>query len=183
LSLPRNGFHYQYYADLAGPWLLGAGPTFIFPTASNSRLGQNKWQIGLTGLFDTSAKMDRGRVSSTVVVGWRLGFEHNKSDESPVPLRVLSGRGLVSGHVAQHAGELVSEQERQHGHISDWRERKQGCEDWTVASEVRVPGAVHAGSSGCFRRKVGSAVLRRSGDPEVDQRESVRLLDFVAQRR
>lgn len=27
---------------LAGPWLLGAGPSFIFPTASNSRLGQNK---------------------------------------------------------------------------------------------------------------------------------------------
>ena len=36
---------------LAGPWLLGAGPTFIFPTASNSRLGQNKWQIGPTGVF------------------------------------------------------------------------------------------------------------------------------------
>jgi hypothetical protein len=27
---------------LAGPWLLGAGPRFIFPTASNSQLGQNK---------------------------------------------------------------------------------------------------------------------------------------------
>jgi hypothetical protein len=36
---------------LAGPWLLGAGPTFIFPTASNSRLGQNKWQIGPTALL------------------------------------------------------------------------------------------------------------------------------------
>jgi hypothetical protein len=35
---------------LAGPWLLGAGPTFIFPTATNSRLGQNKWQIGPTGI-------------------------------------------------------------------------------------------------------------------------------------
>jgi hypothetical protein len=36
---------------IAGPWLVGAGPTFIFPTASNSRLGQNKWQIGPTGLL------------------------------------------------------------------------------------------------------------------------------------
>lgn len=36
---------------LVGPWLLGAGPTFIFPTASNSRLGQNKWQIGPAGIF------------------------------------------------------------------------------------------------------------------------------------
>ena len=31
---------------LVGNWLLAAGPTFIFPTASNSRLGQNKWQLG-----------------------------------------------------------------------------------------------------------------------------------------
>jgi len=36
---------------LAGPWLLGAGPSFIFPSASNSRLGQNKWQIGPAGVF------------------------------------------------------------------------------------------------------------------------------------
>lgn len=36
---------------LAGPWLLGAGPSFILPTASNSRLGQNKWQLGPSGVF------------------------------------------------------------------------------------------------------------------------------------
>src|SRR5262249_25299157 len=35
---------------LVGNWLLGAGPTFIFPTASNSRLGQNKWQLGPGGV-------------------------------------------------------------------------------------------------------------------------------------
>jgi hypothetical protein len=36
---------------LAGRWLLAAGPSFIFPTASNSRLGQNKWQLGPAGIF------------------------------------------------------------------------------------------------------------------------------------
>jgi hypothetical protein len=36
---------------LVGPCLLGLGPSFIFPTASNSRLGQNKWQLGLAGVF------------------------------------------------------------------------------------------------------------------------------------
>jgi hypothetical protein len=36
---------------LAGPWLLGMGPTFIFPTASNARLGQNKWQLGPAGVI------------------------------------------------------------------------------------------------------------------------------------
>src|SRR5258708_30088233 len=38
-------------SKIAGPWLVGAGPTFIFPTATNCRLGQNKWQIGPTGLL------------------------------------------------------------------------------------------------------------------------------------
>jgi hypothetical protein len=33
---------------LVGHWLLAAGPTFIFPTATNSLLGQNKWQFGPT---------------------------------------------------------------------------------------------------------------------------------------
>jgi hypothetical protein len=27
-------------------WLLAAGPTFIFPTATNSLIGQDKWQVG-----------------------------------------------------------------------------------------------------------------------------------------
>jgi len=36
---------------LAGPWLLAAGPSFIFPTATNSRLGQNKWQLGPAGVI------------------------------------------------------------------------------------------------------------------------------------
>ena len=37
--------------ELAGPWLFGAGPSFIFPSASNARLGQHKWQIGPAGVF------------------------------------------------------------------------------------------------------------------------------------
>ena len=34
--------------DLVGSWLLAAGPTFIFPTATESMLGQHKWQFGPT---------------------------------------------------------------------------------------------------------------------------------------
>ena len=37
--------------ELVGNWLLGVGPTFIFPTATNSRLGQNKWQMGPAGVL------------------------------------------------------------------------------------------------------------------------------------
>jgi hypothetical protein len=33
---------------LVGNWLLAVGPTFIFPTATESLLGQHKWQAGPT---------------------------------------------------------------------------------------------------------------------------------------
>lgn len=32
--------------DLVGNWLLAAGPTFVFPTATNSLIGQSTWQVG-----------------------------------------------------------------------------------------------------------------------------------------
>jgi hypothetical protein len=41
---------------LVGNWLLAAGPTFIFPTASNSRLGQNSGSWGRAGLWVISAR-------------------------------------------------------------------------------------------------------------------------------
>ena len=38
--------------NLVGPnWLLGLGPTFIFPTASNAKLGQGRWQVGPSGVL------------------------------------------------------------------------------------------------------------------------------------
>jgi hypothetical protein len=36
---------------LAGPWLFAAGPSFIFPTATTTNVGQNKWQMGPAGVF------------------------------------------------------------------------------------------------------------------------------------
>ena len=45
----------RLFGEIGGPmaaWSGTEGPTFIFPTtASNSRLGQNKWQIGPAGVF------------------------------------------------------------------------------------------------------------------------------------
>ena len=31
---------------IAGKWILGAGPTFMFPSATNSDLGSNQWALG-----------------------------------------------------------------------------------------------------------------------------------------
>jgi hypothetical protein len=41
---------------LVGNWLLAAGPTFIFPTATDSRIGQDKWQVGPAAAFGYTGK-------------------------------------------------------------------------------------------------------------------------------
>src|SRR5512139_3127357 len=41
---------------LAGNWLLGLGPTFIFPTASSKYTGQDKWQVGPAALVGYLSK-------------------------------------------------------------------------------------------------------------------------------
>src|SRR5258708_34285279 len=35
--------------ELAGRWLLGAGPTFLFPTATTTNAGQKKWALAAAG--------------------------------------------------------------------------------------------------------------------------------------
>jgi hypothetical protein len=41
---------------LVGNWLLAAGPTFIFPTATDSHIGQDKWQVGPAAAFGYTGK-------------------------------------------------------------------------------------------------------------------------------
>jgi hypothetical protein len=41
---------------LVGNWLLAAGPTFIFPTATDPRIGQDKWQVGPAAAFGYTGK-------------------------------------------------------------------------------------------------------------------------------
>ena len=93
---------------LAGPWLLGAGPSFIFPTASNSRLGQNKWQLGPAGVFGyLGDKWLAGVFSSAMVFSRRPGTADREPDESAVLFRLSTGRWMGHRDLAQHAGELV----------------------------------------------------------------------------
>lgn len=39
-----------------GPWLLGLGPTFVFPTANLDQTGQGKWQMGPAGVVGYRTK-------------------------------------------------------------------------------------------------------------------------------
>jgi hypothetical protein len=90
---------------LAGPWLFGGWTNFHLPDRQQFAPRPKQMADGSSWNSRLSRrKVDRGTVSSTMVVGGRPGLEHNKPDESSILLRVFSGRGLVGRQVAQHAG-------------------------------------------------------------------------------
>jgi hypothetical protein len=43
-------------SPMLGPWLVGLGPTFVFPTASLDETGQGKWQAGPAGVAGYRSK-------------------------------------------------------------------------------------------------------------------------------
>ena len=60
----------------SGKWILGAGPTFIFPTATSDFTGQGKWQAGpaaVVGYLPTSSSSARSRSSGGRSPGTRAG--------------------------------------------------------------------------------------------------------------
>jgi hypothetical protein len=48
--------HLSPSPKLVGNWLIGVGPTFIFPTASSDYTGQGKYQVGPSTIVGYFAK-------------------------------------------------------------------------------------------------------------------------------
>lgn len=62
---------------LAGNWILGLGPTFIFPTASTPDLGQEKWQAGPAAVVGYLGEKFAGAVFPQQ--WWSMGGSGEKS--------------------------------------------------------------------------------------------------------
>jgi outer membrane putative beta-barrel porin/alpha-amylase len=106
-------------SKLAGPWLLGAGPSFIFPTASNSRLGQNKWQIGPTAVFGyLGDKWLAGVFSSAMVFGGWAGLADYQPNERSAFLCFPTRGRMGRGYVPEPSRQLVREQKWQYDYLS-----------------------------------------------------------------
>jgi len=72
--------------------LLGAGPTFIFPSASKDSLGQGKWQAGPTGLI---GYLDRKWVIAALVQQWwSYGGDSDRSKSSQMAIQYFIWRNL-----------------------------------------------------------------------------------------
>jgi hypothetical protein len=69
----------------SGNWVLGAGPTAIFPTATSGFTGQGKWQLG--------PSVVAGYLTKQFFIGvfpqqwWSIGGEHGRLDTNRMNLQ------------------------------------------------------------------------------------------------
>ena len=72
----------------SGNWVLGAGPTAIFPTATSHFTGQGKWQLGPT--------MVVGYLTKEFFIGvfpqqwWSIGGQHSRPDTNQMNLQPIA---------------------------------------------------------------------------------------------
>lgn len=170
---------------LVGNWLLAAGPTVVLPTASNQRLGADKWQLGPAGVFGhLGERFIAGGVSAAVVVGRRGGSEYHQQLERPVFCLVFSPGRLERGDFAQPVSQLVRSARRQHADFSSRCQYRQGAKARNFAGAIRGPRNAHARAAQPVRTNLADSGRGRAGHSEVDQgRLVLRLTWFFAFRR
>ncbi len=155
----------------SGNWILGAGPTAIFPTATSRFTGQGKWQLGPTVVV--------GYLTKEFFLGvfpqqwWSIGGEHGRPDTNQMNLQPIATIFFGEGWSVGYSGNI----------LADWNAPSedvwtvpvglgpgQGGEIWASASQNSARGAVHAGASPNIRTGVERAGLDHSCYSEAYQR-------------
>ena len=90
----------------SGNWLLGLGPTFIFPTATSGFTGQGKWQLGPTLLV--------GYMTKDFILGvfpqqwWSIGGEHGNPDTNQMNLQPIASIFFGEGWSIGYSGNVLA---------------------------------------------------------------------------
>jgi hypothetical protein len=159
---------------LQGLWLLGAGTSFIFSTASNSRLGQNKWRIGPAGVFGYWGGMAGWRVSSAMVFDGWAGLADHQPDEYSILLRLPSRRRMGHWYVSEHARQRVREQKRQYDTFRLGLNVSKVIKIRPLRVKLQIQGQYMPVHPDVFGQK--SAIRSHASHPEVDSWISHRKL-------
>jgi hypothetical protein len=115
----------------AGPWLLGLGPTFIFPTASSTFTGQGKWQAGPGAVA--------GYLTHRFIVGlfpqqwFSIGGDSDRPDTSQLNLQPFAAVFLGDGWDIGYSGNI----------LANWK--ASGGNVWTVPAGLEVGKVVKLG--------------------------------------
>jgi hypothetical protein len=91
----------------SGNWVLGAGPTFIFPTATSHFTGQGKWQLGPSVVM--------GYLTKEFFLGvfpqqwWSIGGEHGRPDTNQMNLQPIATIFFGEGWSIGYSGNILAD--------------------------------------------------------------------------
>jgi hypothetical protein len=91
----------------SGNWVLGAGPTFIFPTATSHFTGQGKWQAGPSVVV--------GYLTKEFFIGvfpqqwWSIGGEHGRPDTNQMNLQPIAAIFFGQGWSIGYSGNILAD--------------------------------------------------------------------------
>ncbi len=113
---------------LTGNWLLGIGPTFVFPTASTDFTGQGKWQVG-PGAF--AGYISQKYILGAFVQNWKsFGGNSNRPDTNQMNLQPVAAYFLPDGWSIGYSGNI----------LANWKASPDNV--WTVPIGVSVSKVV-----------------------------------------
>jgi hypothetical protein len=90
----------------SGNWVLGVGPTAIFPTATSGFTGQGKWQFGPT--------LVAGYLTKQYFIGvfpqqwWSIGGEHGRPDTNQMNLQPIATLFFSEGWSLGYSGNILA---------------------------------------------------------------------------
>ena len=98
-----------------GNWVLGAGPTFIFPTATSEFTGQGKWQTGPSAVA--------GYLTKEFFLGvfpqqwWSLGGQHGQRDTNQLNLQPIATLFFGEGWSIGYSGNILADWNGSSGNV------------------------------------------------------------------
>ena len=99
----------------SGNWILGAGPTAIFPTATSGFTGQGKWQLGPTVVV--------GYLTKQYFIGvfpqqwWSIGGEHGRLDTNQMNLQPIASLFFGEGWSLGYSGNILANWKAPSGNV------------------------------------------------------------------
>ncbi len=111
--------------SLVGQWLLGLGPSWIFPTAPSDFTGQGKYQVGPAALVGYLS--DKWIVGALVQDWWSYGGKGGRSETSSMNLQPIAAYFLPDGWSVGYSGNI----------LANW-EAERGSNVWTIPIGAQV---------------------------------------------
>ena len=117
---------------LAGNWLLGIGPTFIFPTASSDLTGQGKWQVGPAVVV---GYLSEKWVLGVFVQNWTsFAGSGNRPEVNQMNLQPIAAYFLPKGWSIGYSGNV----------LANWKADSAG-DTWTVPLGIAIGKVIKLG--------------------------------------